>query len=83
MTITSRPKKPATMEAFIEGAPDAQKPRGVRKGNRLQISLTIAPELLAEVDAFAAQIGQSRAGIINMGIALVLGKELKGLTKVK
>ena len=82
MTIT-RPKKTqdAATDAFIAGAPDAEKPRGVRKGNRQQISLTIAPALLAKVDALAARLGQSRAAVINMAIyrAVESGIDLKGL----
>lgn len=60
--------KPLDPEQFISGAPDATKARGVRKGNRLQISLTIAPELLTQVDAMASKMGQSRAAVINMAI---------------
>lgn len=60
----------AAAEAFISGAPDAEtvKPRGVRKGNKQQISLTISPDLLDRVDALAAELGQSRAAVINMAI---------------
>lgn len=57
-------------DAFISAAPDAEVPRvkGVRKGNRQQISLTISPDLLNRVDALAAELGQSRAAVINMAI---------------
>ena len=60
MAITNRPKPKtepapqpadAAVDAFISGAPDAPKPRGVKKGNRQQISLTIAPTLLEKIDA--------------------------------
>ena len=80
MTITRPKKTEAATNAFIAGAPDA-KPRGVRKGNRQQISLTIAPELLAKVDALAARLGQSRAAVINMAIyrAVESGIDVKGL----
>lgn len=58
------------VDAFISGAPDAQpvKPRGVVKGKRQQITLTIPPALLAKVDLLAAELGQSRAAIINLAI---------------
>jgi hypothetical protein len=57
------------VDAFISGAPDApKKPRGVIKGNRQQITLTIPPALLAKVDALAAELGQSRAAVINLAI---------------
>jgi len=67
------PEKDAEIDAFITGAPDAPAaPRRVRKGKKLQISLTISEEMLARVDAKAAQIGQSRAAVINLAIAQVL-----------
>jgi len=40
----------------------------VKKGNKRQISLTITPSLLERVDELAAELGQSRAAIINMAI---------------
>lgn len=74
MTIT-RPKRKEikatekkAADNFISGAPDATKPKGVRKGNKQQISLTITPTLLAKVDALAEELGQSRAAVINMAI---------------
>lgn len=83
MSIT-RPKtktKETREKEFIAGAPDAEKPRGVRKGKRQQISLTIAPELLAKVDTLAARLGQSRAAVINMAIyrAIESGIAIEGL----
>jgi hypothetical protein len=74
----------ATVESFISGAPDAAvKPRGVRKGNKQQISLTIAPTLLEKIDEMAAELGQSRAAIINMAIyrAVEHGLTIDGLRK--
>lgn len=70
MSITKpKPKNAASAEAFISGAPDSEaKPKGVKKGNKQQISLTIAPALLAKIDDMAAELGQSRAAIINMAI---------------
>ena len=93
MGITTRPKTQAgaaiappdaAVEAFISGAPDATpKPRGVKKGNRQQISLTIAPTLLEKIDALAAELGQSRAAVINMAIyrAVEHGLTIDGLNK--
>lgn len=66
MAIT-KPMKPKTTESFIAGAPDAQ-PRGVRRGLKQQITLTIAPDLLAKVDEMAERMGQSRAALINLAI---------------
>lgn len=74
----------AAADAFISGAPDATSPpkaRGVKKGNRQQISLTIAPGLLLKVDELAEQLGQSRAAVINMAIyrAVEQGFDIDGL----
>ena len=66
MAIT-RPAKPKTTESFISGAPDAR-PAGVRRGTKQQITLTIAPDLLAKVDEMAERMGQSRAALINLAI---------------
>lgn len=77
MTITRpKPKLPvqdAVQEAaatdFIAGAPDSgTKAKGVKKGNKQQISLTITPALLTKVDELADKLGQSRAAVINMAI---------------
>lgn len=59
--------KAVAKEAFINAAPDGVR-KGVRKGNKQQISLTIAPGLLDKVDAMALELGQSRAAVINMAI---------------
>lgn len=81
MAITLPKKHPASVDSFISGAPDAAKPRGVRKGHKRQISLTIAPALLEKVDGLAAELGQSRAAIINMAIwrAVEHGLTIDGL----
>ena len=76
----------AAADAFISGAPDSAAPkvRGVKKGNKQQISLTIAPALLAKIDELADQLGQSRAAVINMAIyrAVEHGLEVDGLKRV-
>jgi hypothetical protein len=73
MAITRpKPKTPQAApnaDEFISGAPDAEKAiKGVKKGNKQQISLTITPTLLTKVDEMAAKLGQSRAAVINMAI---------------
>ena len=78
MTIKRKPKAVQTVEDFVSGAPDAgaasataaagEYDRGVKKGNKRQISLTIAPDLLRRVDEVAERTGQGRAAIINMAI---------------
>lgn len=67
MSIT-KPKKitPAAADAFISAAPDAL--RGVKKGKKQQISLTVEPALLAGVDALASNLGISRAATINLAV---------------
>jgi len=85
MTITKpKQKSMPTADSFISGAPDADvKPRGVKKGNKRQISLTIAPALLVKIDEMAAELGQSRAAVINMAIyrAVEHGLTIDGLRK--
>jgi hypothetical protein len=85
MAITKpKPKNTPSVDKFILGAPDADvKPRGVKKGNKQQISLTIAPSLLMKVDELAAELGQSRAAIINMAVyrAVEHGLIIDGLRK--
>jgi hypothetical protein len=72
MAITKPKQKPtdsASADKFISGAPDSDpKPKGFKKGNKQQISLTIAPGLLAKIDDLASELGQSRAAVINMAI---------------
>lgn len=81
MAIQRKPKtagsNQAAEDAFIAGAPDAPKApastgtiyeKGVRKGNKRQITLTISPELLRKVDQAAKRTGQARAAVINMAI---------------
>jgi hypothetical protein len=68
MAIT-KPVRLKTPESFISGAPDAPpQSKGVRRGTKQQITLTIAPELLAKVDEMAERMGQSRAALINLAI---------------
>ena len=69
MAITK--PKIKNVNEFIAAAPDAAhraQPNYVRKGKKLQISLTIAQPLLERVDKLAAKLGQSRAGIINLAL---------------
>ena len=70
MTITKKAQKAIrTPGEFIAAAPDGENVRrGVVKGNKRQITLTIMPELLAKVDAMAHRLGQSRAAVINMAV---------------
>lgn len=73
MAIT-RPKAKPSVDDFIAAAPDAaaetvpSKPKYVKKGKKLQITLTIAQPLLERVDELAAKLGQSRAAVINLAV---------------
>ncbi len=50
-------KDASKVEAFIGSAPDAGR-KGVIHGRKEQITLTIAPELLAKVDDLARRMGR-------------------------
>jgi hypothetical protein len=83
MSIQRKPRATdANANKFIAGAPDARVPtsepyeKGIRKGNKRQISLTIAPELLRRVDEVARRTGQGRASIINMAIYRALDGDI-------
>ena len=88
MAITRKPSKPASpasteaADAFISGAPDAgvdasPAPHRVRKGCKVQITLTIAEPLLERVDGLAGQLGQSRAAVINLAVVQMLERGLR------
>lgn len=74
MAITKKKVQPYAVDEFISGAPDAPhvqevgKPKYVKKGKKLQITLTISQPILERVDAMAERLGQSRAAIINLAI---------------
>ena len=72
MAITRKP--PTSVEEFVSAAPDGGR-KGVIKGKKEQITLTITPELLAKVDAVAKKFGQSRAAIINLAIYRLVEQE--------
>jgi hypothetical protein len=75
MSIVARPQSKAAPEAavqaFIGSAPDAAaaSPRGGGKLQKTQISLKLAPELLARLDVVARANGLSRASAINVAVA--------------
>lgn len=78
-TLPAFTKTDANADAFVGAAPDAPKAltvtnaegvynKGVPKGRKRQITLTIAPELLRKVDEVAKRSGQARAAVINMAL---------------
>lgn len=88
MSITGKPTKTTgataseAADAFIAGAPDAgvdtpPTPRRVRKGRKVQITLTITEPLLERVDELAGQLGQSRAAVINLAVVQMLERGLR------
>lgn len=88
MAITKKPNKAtpdattAAADAFISGAPDAaattsEVPRRVRKGRKVQITLTITEPMLVRVDELASQLGQSRAAVINLAVMQMLQTGLR------
>jgi hypothetical protein len=60
-------KQPDPGAAFIGGAPDAKRERWQR-GNKTQITLSIAPELLDRVDEIAHRKHLSRAALLTVWI---------------
>lgn len=71
------PAADAAAEAFIAAAPDSsQAPRRIRKGKKIQITMTLPEPVLDRVDRLAEELGQSRASIINLAIAQMLQKGL-------
>lgn len=65
--------------ASVSTAPDAamvsddpattrKKPRFIRKGKNVQITLTITEALLEQVDEMAERLSLSRAAVINLSI---------------
>jgi hypothetical protein len=82
MSITKRPTavmpQNHTADEFINRAPDAaaipsQAATPSRK-NKVQIAITIHPDLLAAVDALAQRKGLSRAGTISLACAELVEK---------
>ncbi len=59
---------PNAGEAFIAKAPDAAKPTRWQRGSKTQITLSIAPELLEQVDEIAHRQHLSRAALLTVWI---------------
>lgn len=82
MAIQKRPKgtgsllnsKAEAVEKFINSAPDSKQSvkKGVVKGKKQQITITMDPELIERIDEAAAENGQSRAAFINMSCINIL-----------
>lgn len=83
MAITSKPKctlsipqELTDIEKFINGAPDGNKPekRGVKKGQREQITVTFDTTIISRLDDLAQHEGLSRAALIRMAVRQLLDK---------
>ncbi|WP_336749729.1 ribbon-helix-helix domain-containing protein [Pantoea vagans] len=83
MAITAKPKasvassqEQADIEKFINDAPDGNKPekRGVKKGQREQITVTFDTTIIAQLDDLAMHEGLSRAALIRMAVRQLLNK---------
>lgn len=91
MAIQKLPKKtvatPAdtAVENFINAAPDAKTAikKGVIKGKRQQITITMDPGLIERIDLAASENGQSRAAFINMSCINTLENGLQIAGKKK
>ncbi|SAL85747.1 hypothetical protein AWB68_07790 [Caballeronia choica] len=83
MSITKKPKSVASepvASAFIGRAPDAAAVPNASppaRKNKVQIAITIAPDLLATVDALAARKGLSRAAAISLACAELVERDAK------
>ena len=64
MAIT-QPSKRSKADDFTAGAPDA-KPAPRLRGKRQPIAFTLPPELIADIDAIAAEESRSRARMIEV-----------------
>jgi hypothetical protein len=73
MAITRR-ARPAKAEAFIAGAPDT-KPARWQRGNKTQITFTIAPALVEKLDAAAERRHVSRSALMTMWLVERLEQE--------
>ncbi|PWV59211.1 ribbon-helix-helix domain-containing protein [Pantoea ananatis] len=83
MAITPKPKATqsipqdqADIERFINEAPDGNKPekRGVKKGQREQITVTFDTNIISQLDDLAQHEGLSRAALIRMAVRQLLDK---------
>ena len=64
MAIT-QPSKRSKSDAFAAAAPDAKSARKLR-GHRQPIAFTLPPEIIAGIDAVAAEEDRSRAKMIEI-----------------
>lgn len=70
MAIVKKPPvdKADKIDKFINEAPDGKKASRFKKGNKTQITVAIANDLLDQVDAMAERLGISRAALITIAL---------------
>ncbi|WP_419607831.1 ribbon-helix-helix domain-containing protein [Thiolapillus sp.] len=76
MAIQKKPKTQDKTDAFMSGAPDAGAAtdkaapygKGITKGKKRQVSITIAGDLLRQVDEQAEAMGTGRSAFISMAL---------------
>jgi hypothetical protein len=66
MAIT-QPSKRSKADVFAAAAPDAR-PTPKLRGQRQMITFGLPPDLIAEIDAIAAEESRSRARMIEIGM---------------
>jgi hypothetical protein len=64
MTI-AKPRARQAADSFVSAAPDAHTARWQR-GSKTQVTLSIAPELLAQIDGIAHEEHLSRAALMTV-----------------
>jgi hypothetical protein len=61
-------------EAFIEAAPDT-KPARWQRGNRTQVTISLAPELLDQLDQIATRKHLNRSAMLTVLIGEALARD--------
>jgi hypothetical protein len=69
-------KSPAAVPAATPETSSNPSRKGVIKGKREQISLTIPHAILAQLETLAVRRGMTRAGLINMAITRLIEREM-------
>jgi hypothetical protein len=72
-------KKPSKIEEedFINKAPDGQKPARYKRGNKVQITMTIDEAVLDQADGIAKELGLSRSALMSVALSQIAKFGLK------
>lgn len=81
MAIHKKTRTQNKADVFLTGAPDAGAvtgdtpyDKGIAKGNKRQISITISSELLRQTDVRAEAMGTGRSAFISMALYKTLNE---------